>query len=372
MILLGDPAQLPAVSNTDIFGPVLWRTFNIVLLREVVRAKDPQLQCLLDKVRMGIHDEEVATILASRWQQEDLEKVDLIATVIICSKRDECKHYNDLCLEMLDGVSMKYETIDTDHNGMPIRATDKKRIQKVSDRLPDELHLKVGARVVVKRNINVQRGWVNGTIAEIISLATNCIVLCQVDKPRERLALPRFKQIIKIAGASYHIVRRQFLVMPGYAVTVHRVQGMTVKKAIVLLNKNVFASGQAYVALSRVRNIDDLTIWKYNPSAIHINEFYKLLLQWCDAQDEIRPSSLPSIGNVTYPLRPDKISNAPLPFYKMNEDMFPETVCVSHETPDTPTIAHQVSSVQTKKGKSTRKRRAPKAGSASSKKSVAK
>ena len=368
MILLGDPAQLPAVSNRNIFGTDLWRTFNIFSLREVVRAKDPQLQCLLDKVRMCIHDEEVATILASRWQQEDLGKVDFNATVIIGSKRDECKHYNDLCLEMLDGVSMKYEAIDTDHNGMPIRATDKNLIQKVSDRLPDELHLEVGARVVVRRNINVQRGWLNGTIAQIILLATNCIVLCQVDKPGQCLALPRFKQIIKIAGASYHIVRRQFPVIPGYAVTVHCVQGMTVKKAIVLLNKNFFASSQAYVPHSRVRNIDDLTIWKYTPSAIHINEFYKLLLQWCDAQDEIRPSCLPSLGNVTYPLRPDKISNAPLPFDKMNEDLFPETVCVSHETPNTPTVAHQVSSVQTKEGNSTRKRRTPKAGSASSKK----
>lgn len=164
----------------------------------------------------------------------------------------------------------------------------------------------------------------NGTIAQIVSLAQNYIVLCQVNKPKERLPLPRFKQLITIAGASYHIVCRQFPVMPGYAVTVHRVQGMTVKKAVVLLNKSFFESGQAYVALSRVRNLAYLTIWRYHYSAIHILGFYKQLLQWCDAQDVIRPHSLPSIVDCAYPTRPDTISNAPLPLDAMDADTAPQ------------------------------------------------
>ena len=60
---------------------------------------------------------------------------------------------------------------------MPLCASDKKRLERVSDRLPDELHLKVGARVVLRRNVNIEHGWVNGTIAQIVSLAQNCIVL---------------------------------------------------------------------------------------------------------------------------------------------------------------------------------------------------
>ena len=328
VILLGDPAQLPAVSSRDIFGTDLWRTFDILLLREVVRAKDPQLQSLLEKIRVGVIDE-VESILQSRCQQEDVAKVDLNATVIICSKRAECTKFNELCLEMLEGNAMQYEAIDTDHNGMPLRDADRKRLERESDRLPDNLHLKVGARVVVRRNICVERGWVNGTIAQVVSLAQNCIVLCQVDKPKMRLALPRFKQLITISGASYHIVRRQFPVMPGYAVTVHRVQGMTVKKAVVLLNKSFFESGQAYVALSRVRNLKDLTIWRYNSSAVHILDFYKQLLRWCDAQDVIRPSNLPIPADAAYPSRPDTVSNAPLPLDSMEQGTVPEDIAAA-------------------------------------------
>ena len=324
VILLGDPAQLPAVSSRDIFGTDLWKTFSILLLREVKRAKDPQLQSLLEKVRVGVYDEEVEHILCSRCEKEDVAKVDLNATVIICSKREECRHFNTVCLEMLEGSGMHYEAVDTDHNGMPLRASDKKRLERVSDRLSDELHLKVGARVVLRRNVNIERGWVNGTIAQVVSLAQNCIVLCQVDKPKERLPLPRFKQLVTISGASYHIVRRQFPVMPGYAVTVHRVQGMTVKKAVVLLNKNFFASGQAYVALSRVRNLEDLTIWRYHHSAIHILDFYRQLLRWCDAQDVIRPPNLPPVVDAVYPSRPDTVSNAPLPLDSVEQDAVSE------------------------------------------------
>ena len=61
MILLGDPAQLPAIGNRDIFGT--WRTFSILILREVKRATDPILSSILLKVRMGVCDEEVIQVL---------------------------------------------------------------------------------------------------------------------------------------------------------------------------------------------------------------------------------------------------------------------------------------------------------------------
>ena len=54
MILLGDPAQLPAIGHRDIFGTQLWRTFSILILREVKHATDPILSSVLLKVRMGV------------------------------------------------------------------------------------------------------------------------------------------------------------------------------------------------------------------------------------------------------------------------------------------------------------------------------
>ena len=44
-------------------------------------------------------------------------------------KTTRINHYNELCLEMLDGEGRLYNAIDTDHNGMLLRVQDKKELK---------------------------------------------------------------------------------------------------------------------------------------------------------------------------------------------------------------------------------------------------
>ena len=53
VILLGDPAQLPAVSRSDILGTRLWHSFSILVLRESKRCTVSVLSKVLAKVRLG-------------------------------------------------------------------------------------------------------------------------------------------------------------------------------------------------------------------------------------------------------------------------------------------------------------------------------
>ena len=93
VILLGDPAQLPAIGHRDIFGTQLWRTFSILILREVKRATDPILSSILLKVRMGVCDEEVIQVLKSRVRPRNISDIELDRTVVICSTRAECNEH---------------------------------------------------------------------------------------------------------------------------------------------------------------------------------------------------------------------------------------------------------------------------------------
>ena len=77
-------------------------------------------------------------------------------------------------------------------------------------------------------------------------------------------------------------VRQQFL---GWAVTVHKVQGTEPKQAYVLMNENVFASGQTYVALSRVKHLEDLFLLAFEQGAIYLDERQRELLKWMDSVD---------------------------------------------------------------------------------------
>jgi len=66
----------------------------------------------------------------------------------------------------------------------------------------------------------------------------------------------------------------------AYALTVHRVQGLTLDRAYVDVGE-AFAEGMLYVALSRVRDIESLSIAPFPKSALRVSreclEFYKKL-----------------------------------------------------------------------------------------------
>ena len=74
------------------------------------------------------------------------------------------------CDDRLDGNSISYDAIDSDHNGHPLREADNRHLKHYKDKLPDCLTLKRGARVILRRNISIGSGWVKGTLAVVVSM----------------------------------------------------------------------------------------------------------------------------------------------------------------------------------------------------------
>ena len=62
IILMGDPAQLPAIEQ-DIFDTHLWRKFDIVMLKDVKRQDDESFQSILSTIRMGEINDDINSIL---------------------------------------------------------------------------------------------------------------------------------------------------------------------------------------------------------------------------------------------------------------------------------------------------------------------
>ncbi len=87
----------------------------------------------------------------------------------------------------------------------------------------------------------------------------------------------------------------------GWALTVHKVQGMTLDRAYIELNRNFFASRQAYVALSRVRDIQNLHLLSYDKDAILVRTYFKQLIDWMSNHDVLQ-SSENCWGTTPYPV----------------------------------------------------------------------
>ena len=88
--------------------------------------------------------------------------------------------------------------------------------------------------------MDIDAGWVNGTLAVVIALYQNCVVIQKMSNPSQRIPVLSFRQQIEINGASHSILHYQFPLQLAYAVTVHRIQRLTVQKAIVCLNSSFF------------------------------------------------------------------------------------------------------------------------------------
>ena len=63
----------------------------------------------------------------------------------------------------------------------------------------------------------------------------------------------------------------QFPLQNAFALTVHKTQGLTLPHATISLDEQMFANGQAYVAMSRATSWQNIEIRSFNPDAIKVD-----------------------------------------------------------------------------------------------------
>lgn len=121
-----------------------------------------------------------------------------------------------------------------------------------------DLRLKIGVIVILLRSVDPGRGLMNGTKLIVKKVLENKKVLvCQVapgaTNAGEEVLLPRI--VIEPSeedNLSVKFSRKQFPIKLCFAMSVHKCQGVTLRRAGLCLNQQVFSHGQFYVALSRV------------------------------------------------------------------------------------------------------------------------
>jgi ATP-dependent DNA helicase PIF1 len=153
--------------------------------------------------------------------------------------------------------------------------------------VPKELTLKVGCRVLTTVN-NYDYGeliFCNGQTGTVVELRDHDVVV-EFDSGDRLVVEPyEFKEIEfgasadgkleKQTTAKYH----QLPLKLAYAATIHKSQGQTYDEAHLELDITSFAHGQTYVALSRIRTLEGLTMPRaLMPFDVKVN---KRVQEWC-------------------------------------------------------------------------------------------
>ena len=134
------------------------------------------------------------------------------------------------------------------------------------------LELKVGAPVILLRNLNQSVGLCNGTRLIISKLGDKVIEAKVISgsKVGETVLIPRI-DLTPSNLPDLQLKRRQFPLKLAFAMTINKSQGQTFNRVGVYLPRPVFTHGQLYVALSRVSSPSGLKVLIRNKRGVPLN-----------------------------------------------------------------------------------------------------
>jgi ATP-dependent exoDNAse (exonuclease V) alpha subunit len=227
--------------------------FEPVNFTKIFRQKDPDFIRVLNRLRINRYsDNDIQYINDICFNNKNIDQEQIILTTI----NEHADNLNKIELDKINSEIRKYNA---------------KKVNMITDEItktiPECLELKVGAKVVITKNIN---GAVNGSLAIVKEMYddrvkievcdTKKIVVCTFEK-WEQFEY-EWDEINKKISSHKIGEYSQIPLRLGWAITIHKSQGLTFNSIKIDLTKGVFAPGQTYVALSRCKTLNKISLVK--------------------------------------------------------------------------------------------------------------
>jgi tetratricopeptide (TPR) repeat protein len=282
MLFVGDVFQLEPVvtgdtrdiigrfyTNPYFFNARVFNEFSLVPieLQKVYRQNEEELISMLDRIRVGNPLPSDINTLNARVVLDNSQATNTKEmTMVIATRRDMVDNINETHLNQLKTKAHTYRGKIEGDFPLSSLPTDM------------ELTLKDGAQVVFIKN-DIDKRWVNGTIG-VIDHCTNDKVMVKTEDGELHTVMPekwgnvkyvyneKKKNVDEIELGSF----TQYPLKLAWALTIHKSQGLTFNSVVIDIGRGAFAGGQTYVALSRCRSLQGITMRStVNPRDIYVN-----------------------------------------------------------------------------------------------------
>lgn len=262
VLLVGDPFQLEPVVKPE-EGRILSNSYpspfffhahsfsHIVIhfrLSRIYRQTDRRFIGILNQIKYGELDEYVFETLNSRVGKLDSD------AIILGTTRALVENINQSKLSELAGSAKTYHGAVKGEFSPNIMPTDY------------QLLLKIGARVMFVKN-DSELKVVNGTLGTILSMQESNVEVKLDDGRVVEVSSVEWENInYDFDLEKSEIIEKKlgsFMQLPlkiAWAVTIHKSQGLTFDKVHINTGTGAFAHGQLYVALSRCRTLEGITL----------------------------------------------------------------------------------------------------------------
>lgn len=264
VVVSGDFFQLPPVSRSYetaahfAYRSSSWQelNFRVCYLDEQYRQTDKTYNGILNAIRSGrANQENIRQALASRLVAS--QKKEFITKLYTHNVDVDLENERELAA--MQGKLYEYEALTRGRTPL-VEALKKSCLA------PEFLKLKIGAQVMFVKN-NFDLGYANGTLGTVIDCESENVKV-QLRDGSEILVEPEVWRVEEEGK-----VKAEFAQLPlrlSWAITVHKSQGMSLDAAQIDLTK-AFEKGMGYVALSRIRTLDGLSLLGLNDEALRVD-----------------------------------------------------------------------------------------------------